>query len=124
MVTELNKKEIYNLLKHKLKFNEPYPLAEVGKELTAAGHGCRRYGYARMKNLMKELKEFILLEDYEYDGHSNSNVFFKEWNTKKELLAENIKWANTSAEMAEVENEMGAGLLKIKKSKVKDQTKK
>ena len=55
MITELNKKEIYNLLKSKLSFNQPYPLAEVGKELTSSGHGCRRYGFARMKNLMKEI---------------------------------------------------------------------
>ena len=123
MITELNKKEIYNLLKSKLSFNQPYPLAEVGKELTASGHGCRRYGFARMKNLMKELKEFILLEDYEYDGHSNTNVFLKEWNIKNNLLSGNVVWANTSAEMAEVENEMDTGLLKIKKTKIKAQNK-
>ena len=123
MITELNKKELYSLLKSKLNFDKPYPLAEVGKELTAAGHGCRKYGYARMKNLMKELKEFIQLEDYEYDGHSNTNVFLKKWNTKEVLFVENIVWANTSAEMAEVENEMGTGLLKIKKNVVKGQSK-
>lgn len=122
MITELNKKELYTLLKSKLNFNEPYPLAEVGKELNAAGHGCRRYGYARMKNFMKELKEFILLENYEYDGHSNTNVVLKEWNNKNNYLTENMVWANTSAEMAEVENEIGTGLLKINKSKIKVQT--
>ena len=122
MITELNKKEIYGLLKSKLNFNEPYPMAEVGKELTAAGHGCRRYGYARMKNFMKELKDFILLEDYEYDGHSNTRVYLKEWSIPKVMFTGTTVWANTSAEMAEVENEMGAGLLKVKRSKIDIQT--
>ncbi len=123
MITELNKQEIYNLLKQKFNFDVPYALAEVGKELTASGHGCRRYGYARMKNLMKELKEFIQLEDYEYDGHSNTNVFIKEWKIKNDPIPGNLFWASTSAEMAEWENELGAGLLNINRSKLKDQSK-
>lgn len=121
MITELNKQEIYNLLKVKFNFNAPYALAEVGKELTASGHGCRRYGYARMKNFMKELKEFIQLEDYEYDGHSNTNVFLKEWRIKTDFTSGNLFRATTSAEMAEWENELGAGLLNINRNKLKDQ---
>lgn len=121
MITELNKQEIYNLLKDKFNFNAPYALAEVGKELTASGHGCRRYGYARMKNFMKELKEFIQLEDYEYDGHSNTNVFLKEWRIKTDFTSGNLFRATTSAEMAEWENELGAGLLNINRNKLKDQ---
>ncbi len=117
MITELNKKEIYELLKEKLNFNEPYALSAVGKELTASGHGCRRYGFARMKNLMKELKEFIVLEDYEYDGHSNSNIILRPWPQEKQGIkseeTKNAVWVPTSSEMAELENEMGAGLLKI-----------
>ena len=120
MITELNKQEIYNLLKDKFNFNAPYALAEVGKELTASGHGCRRYGYARMKNFMKELKEFIQLEDYEYDGHSNTNVFLKEWRIKTDFTSGNLFRATTSAEMAEWENELGAGLLNINRNKLKD----
>ncbi len=117
MITELNKKEIYELLIKKLNFNEPYALSAVGKELTASGHGCRRYGFARMKNLMKELKEFIVLEDYEYDGHSNSNIILRPWPQEKQRMqpeeTKNVVWSPTSSEMAELENEMGAGLLKI-----------
>lgn len=117
MITELNKREIYDLLKEKLNFNEPYGLSAVGKELTASGHGCRRYGFARMKNLMKELKEFIVLEDYEYDGHSNSNVMLLPWQEKKgaedETENNHAAWIPTSSEMAELENEMGTGILKI-----------
>ncbi len=123
MVTQLNKQEIYNLLKDKFNFDEPYALAEVGKEMTASGHGCRRYGYARMKNFMKELKEFIQLEDYKYDGHSNTNVFIKKWENKSEVMVGNVLWTTTSAEMAESENELGAGLLHIKRNKIKDQSK-
>ena len=48
MITEMNKQEIYAFLCKKLDFNTLYTLAEVGKELTAEGYGCRRYGFARM----------------------------------------------------------------------------
>lgn len=119
MITELNKKEIYELLKRKLDFNKPYPLSAVGKELTIAGHGCRRYGYARMKNLMKELKEFIKIEDYEHEGHSNSNITLIPWTPGQTDGNINSLWTSTSSEMAEIENEMGSGLIKIKKAPAK-----
>ena len=111
MLTELNKKEIYNLLKTKLSFGEAYSLAEVGKELTLSGHGCRRYGYARMKSLMKELNDFIEVTDYEYDGHSNSNVTLRMWTPT--VSSSGRYWGSTASEMAEVENEMGGGLLRV-----------
>ena len=79
MITELNKQEIYTFLQKKLDFNTLYALAEVGREMPAAGYGSRRYGFATMKNLMKELNEFIRMEDYEYEGHSNTNVILMEW---------------------------------------------
>ena len=123
MITELNKQEIYTFLQKKLDFNTLYALAEVGKEMTAAGYGCRRYGFARMKNLMKELNEFIRMEDYEYEGHSNTNVILMEWKKKESVVSVNRVWASTSAEMAELENEMGAGLLNINRKKQSKSTK-
>ena len=123
MITELNKQEIYTFLQKKLDFNTLYALAEVGKEMTAAGYGCRRYGFARMKNLMKELNEFIRMEDYEYEGHSNTNVILMEWKKKESVVSVNRVWASTSAEMAELENEMGAGLLNINRKKQSESTK-
>ena len=123
MVTELNKQEIYAFLQKKLDFNTLYALAEVGKELTAAGYGCRRYGFARMKNLMKELSDFIQMEDYEFDGHSNTNIILTEWK-KTSPMSSNINvWASTAAERAEVENETGAGLLYIHRKKLTKATK-
>ena len=123
MITEMNKQEIYAFLCKKLDFNTLYTLAEVGKELTAEGYGCRRYGFARMKSLMKELKEFIRMEDYEYEGHSNTNIIFVEWKKTELVGSAKVVWASTSAEMAEQENEMGAGLLNINRKKKNDQKK-
>lgn len=113
MLTELNKREIYNFLSKKLDFNVPYALAEVGKELTISGYGCRRYGFSRMKNMMNELTEFIELEDYEYSGHSNTNVTLKEWQQGRSSDEGGVIWAPTSSEMAEWENEMGTGLISL-----------
>lgn len=114
MITEFEKREIYNFLTKKFKFGEEYPLSTVGKELTISGRGCRRYGFPRMKNLMKELKEFIDLKDYEHEGHSNSNVVLHQWKEETAGLHESSHfWAATSAEMAESENEMGGGLLRL-----------
>ena len=123
MIMELDKQEIYAFLRKRLDFNTLYTLAEVGKELTSAGYGCRRYGFARMKNLMKELKEFIQMEDYEYEGHSNTNIVLMEWKKTESMDSAKMVWASTSAEMAELENEMGTGLLNINRKKKSEQKK-
>ena len=63
MLTEQNKIEIYQVLNGKFQTNVPYPLAEVGRELTLSGNGCRTYSYARTIDLLQSLPEFIILEN-------------------------------------------------------------
>lgn len=79
MLTQQNKYEIYRIIKEHYKIGEVYPLSAVGKFLTLRGYTSRRFGYTQMKILMRDLSEFIDMEEYENDGHSNCNVTFKNW---------------------------------------------
>lgn len=79
MLTQQNKYEIYRIIKEHYKIGEVYPLSAVGKFLTLRGYTSRRFGYTQMKILMRDLSEFIDMEEYENDGHSNCNVTFKKW---------------------------------------------
>ena len=65
MLTEQNKMEIYQVLTGKFQTNVLYPLAEVGRELTLSGNGCRKFSYARMTDLLGALSEYIILQDDE-----------------------------------------------------------
>ncbi len=76
MLSEQDKRSIYQQLVSSGKFNfdVQYPLSKVGKELTLSGFGCRRFGYSRMKDIMREMDGYIKMDEYEYDGHSNCNI--------------------------------------------------
>lgn len=126
MLTEQNKKEIYSVLISKFSQGESYPLAVVGKELTLSGYGCRKYQYARMKEMMMDMQEYLSVEEYEQDGHSNCNVTIFRQKDIPELATSvgeaaglsasapegeaESQWGMTSATLAEDENELGGGL--------------
>ncbi len=79
MLTKQNKIDIYNTIIGRFNTGEVYPLSAVGKFLSSRGFTSRRFGYTQMKNLMKDVPEFIDIEEYENDGHSNCNVTFRTW---------------------------------------------
>ena len=104
MLTKQDKIEIYNKLITKFSLEEKYPLSVVGKELSLNGISPRKFGYIQTKNLMQDIPEFIEIEDYEKDGHSNCNVIIHNWKEASEPTYK--RFTSVSSDLKESENEM------------------
>lgn len=78
MLTQENKQEIYEILTNHFKVNETYSLAAVGKFLSSKGYNARRFGYTQMKKMLKDIPEFMELQEYQQDGHENCRVILRE----------------------------------------------
>lgn len=105
MLTQQNKYEIYRIIKEHYKIGEVYPLSAVGKFLTLRGYTSRRFGYTQMKILMRDLSEFIDMEEYENDGHSNCNVTFKNWDEGEKHSVSIEEKTNETSEVKKQLNE-------------------
>lgn len=67
-LTEEIKKELYFLLLEKFKTGIKLPMAAISLEITNAGHGKENYGYSKMKNMLRDMSEFMSLEDTVTNG--------------------------------------------------------
>ena len=110
MLTEQNKIEIYRELTGKFQKDLLYPLAEVGRELTLSGNGCRKYSFARTIDLLESLPEYIILEnDPEETGKYLVRIL--DWNGADAAVFRDAENEQTSSDLAEVENELSGNIL-------------
>ncbi len=68
MISEEDKKAIYILLRKKFALHKQYHMAEICLAMTNAGYTKERYGYNKMKLMLKEFNSFMLLEDTEINA--------------------------------------------------------
>ncbi|MBO4886974.1 MAG: DUF3825 domain-containing protein [Firmicutes bacterium] len=110
MLTEQNKIEIYHVLTGKFKTDVLYPLAEVGRELTLSGNGCRKYSFARTLELLENLPEYIILEN---DPENTEKYLVKilDWNEGTLSASQTADNGSSFSDLAETRNELSGSTL-------------
>lgn len=125
MIADSEKNQIYEVLKGKFGLGSSFSLSDAGRELALSGHGCRKYGYARMKDMMSDFPEFAeLSEKPGKNGTTLCTVVLHEYHPEKkdekdeepdpspepEKTEPEDEAEVSSLELAEDENELASGL--------------
>lgn len=82
-----DKRRIYDLLRNKFEFNQKYPMAKISKYLSDNSIKCTDYNYSKMLLMLKDMGEFVEVEDIMIVNNKHQNIILHEWNEGTETPA-------------------------------------
>ena len=83
MLTQENKKQLYQLLSEKFPFEEPQPLAKVALYLSQQGVKSKDYGYKKVKLMFYDLAEFLSMREILCGTNPQQEIILHPWKEKK-----------------------------------------
>ena len=86
MLTQENKKQLYQLLSEKFPFEEPQPLAKVALYLSQQGVKSKDYGYKKVKLMFYDLAEFLSMREILCGTNPQQEIILHPWKEKKSRM--------------------------------------